>query len=444
MTPDGGLAQHVGPRGHLLVAAPSAAQLRLLRDRLDSTGLSWVRLLRVPTEALPLASGCVDDARLHRDLLTVPGPVGLAPEGAGSIWFARASVVRCWESLADSTYAAPPPRLRRERRFGGRPAVEALRSWRLRLLTVGLPALLAGSFEFVRHGLDAFAGLPDTVGNLITAGLALLGTLVYFHIVQTLVVRLTAEAERAGAEREALAQRQQVADELHDSISQTLFFLNVRLRSTLQRAQQVGDSELTTALAESAHATADAYVQVRDAIARLAQGPGEQPWEGPAALRRAVEEVAGTGLHVEVEAKAKEGSPGVLPPHARAALRAILLEAVRNVRKHAAAQGLRVWIDEGPDGGEAGVADDGIGFSPAAAEGYGLSAARRRAETAGLALSLESAPGAGTRLCVRWGRSARGRGPPARPAAATAGRGGTDRDPTAAPGPGAQGRTPGA
>ncbi len=286
--------------------------------------------------------------------------------------------------------------------------MEALRSWRLRLLTVGLPALLAGSFEFVRHGLDAFAGLPDAVGNLITAALALLGALVYFHAVHTLVVRLTAEAERAGAAQQALAQRQQVADELHDSISQTLFFLHVRLRAALQRAQQIGDADLVVALAESARATADAYMGVRDTIVRLAEGPGEQPWGGPEALRRTVQEVAGTALRVEVDAR--EGSPRLLAPGARSALRAILVEAVRNVRKHAAAQGVRVWIAEGADGGEAGVEDDGCGFSPTAAEGYGLSAARRRAETAGLALWIESAPGAGTRVRVRWGRKAEAAG----------------------------------
>ncbi len=60
ITLDGGLAQRVGPRGHLLVTDPSAAQLRLLRERLSALDLPWVRLLRSPAETLPVAAGCVD------------------------------------------------------------------------------------------------------------------------------------------------------------------------------------------------------------------------------------------------------------------------------------------------------------------------------------------------------------------------------------------------
>ncbi len=60
ITLDGALAQRVGPRGQLLVTDPSAAQLRLLRERLSALDLPWVRLLRSPAESLPVAAGCAD------------------------------------------------------------------------------------------------------------------------------------------------------------------------------------------------------------------------------------------------------------------------------------------------------------------------------------------------------------------------------------------------
>ncbi len=62
LTLDGGLAERVGPHGHLLVTDPSDAQLRVMRQRLGTAALPWVHIMRAPAEALPLASGCADMA----------------------------------------------------------------------------------------------------------------------------------------------------------------------------------------------------------------------------------------------------------------------------------------------------------------------------------------------------------------------------------------------
>jgi signal transduction histidine kinase len=281
-----------------------------------------------------------------------------------------------------------------------------LGGWRLRLLAVGLPALLAGSFEFVRHGLQAFAGLSDAAGNLITAGLALVGGLAYFHAVSALLARLSAEAEQASAERLVFSQRQAIADELHDSISQTLFFLHVRLRRLLERIQQGGAAPagwLAREMAEAVSATEDAYLEVRHTIRRLQEaGQGEaQRDRGTDVLDRLVSGILdGSDVHVEVEADG--GPPRSLEPQRWAAVQSILLEALRNVRKHSHASRVRVWLRERPGGGAAGVEDDGRGFDPRATGGFGLDAMRRRAAQAGLDLHVDSAPGQGTRVRVDW------------------------------------------
>ena len=60
VTFDGGLAARIGPQGQLLVTDPSDAQLQVARGRAAAGGWDWVRFLRAPAEALPVASGTAD------------------------------------------------------------------------------------------------------------------------------------------------------------------------------------------------------------------------------------------------------------------------------------------------------------------------------------------------------------------------------------------------
>lgn len=303
-----------------------------------------------------------------------------------------------------------------------------LLSGRARLIAVALPAMLAGSFEFLRHGVLARVGMGEVLGNLITTALALLGGLFYFNTVSGMVTRLVRDAERAAAQRLALQRQQALADDLHDSILQTLFFLNVRLKSALHHARD-GRPEIARDIAGAVDATEQAYLEVRDTVARLRQeeGAATPPHPDGSLERLAATVMSGSDVKVTVE-------PGSRPPqrlHARrwAAVQAILLEGLRNARKHAAPKTVRLWVSEGAEGGSAGVEDDGVGFAdvpPADAPtadgvgfaaaptadgvrppsapsgGFGLAAMRRRASAADLVLDLTTAPGRGTRIEVQW------------------------------------------
>lgn len=60
VTFEGGLAERVGPRGCLLVADPSGAQVQACRRHAAERQLTFLRFLRAPAEELPLVSGTVD------------------------------------------------------------------------------------------------------------------------------------------------------------------------------------------------------------------------------------------------------------------------------------------------------------------------------------------------------------------------------------------------
>jgi signal transduction histidine kinase len=83
----------------------------------------------------------------------------------------------------------------------------------------------------------------------------------------------------------------------------------------------------------------------------------------------------------------------------------IAQEALTNVRKHAAAEHVRVRVSESEGGVAMEIIDDGVGFQPqdavVAAPGHmGLAAMRERAEMAGGRCELHSLPGQGTTLDV--------------------------------------------
>jgi signal transduction histidine kinase len=78
-------------------------------------------------------------------------------------------------------------------------------------------------------------------------------------------------------------------------------------------------------------------------------------------------------------------------------------EALANVSKHAAAGQVEIRLAHADNAITLGIADDGCGFDPqvAADQGLGLDSMRERVEALGGELSVESAPGAGTRLVAR-------------------------------------------
>ncbi|NRF69823.1 histidine kinase [Aquincola sp. S2] len=97
-----------------------------------------------------------------------------------------------------------------------------------------------------------------------------------------------------------------------------------------------------------------------------------------------------------------------LTPHSVLQVQRILLEAVTNVLKHAAASRIRVsarLVDTPAPAIEMSLHDDGRGLQPGAAPphaGRGLANMQARAQAIGASLVVESTAPRGTRVCLRW------------------------------------------
>jgi signal transduction histidine kinase len=109
---------------------------------------------------------------------------------------------------------------------------------------------------------------------------------------------------------------------------------------------------------------------------------------------------------------AVEGERSV-PPDVQITLYRIAQEVLNNVAKHAGARAVAMRLRMDPDDVELRIEDDGQGFDPVSvAPGhFGLRILQERAATIGAALAIDSAPGRGTQVILRWSDAATREGP---------------------------------
>jgi len=111
---------------------------------------------------------------------------------------------------------------------------------------------------------------------------------------------------------------------------------------------------------------------------------------------------AETGVDVQVSLDMADDEVAALAQGQQVVLLRAAQESLANVRKHAGATQVRIKLGMSASGVAIEISDDGSGFSPSAgfSGGYGLAAMRGRVEESGGTVSVDSAPGRGTRVQV--------------------------------------------
>ncbi|HEX6052914.1 MAG TPA: GAF domain-containing sensor histidine kinase [Gemmatimonadaceae bacterium] len=221
--------------------------------------------------------------------------------------------------------------------------------------------------------------------------------------------RLHAVARELAANEE----RNRLARELHDSVTQLLFSVTLiaqSLGAAWRRDPAEGERRVERLLQLSQTALAEMrallnelrYADVGDdaaaaSVARAAAVLGRHGLVG--ALRRRVRDLAADGLSVTLHTRGYVP----LPKDQEFELFRIAQEALHNVAKHASARTVDVSVTSTADGTVLRVRDDGAGFDAGAGgrltrprTGHGLRTMRERADTLGGRFCIESAPGQGT------------------------------------------------
>ena len=192
-----------------------------------------------------------------------------------------------------------------------------------------------------------------------------------------------------------VAERNRLALDLHDAVSQKLFglVLEAEAAATLLERDPAAARERVGRLQELAR---DALDELGSLVFELR--PPDLERDGLAgALRKHVEVLHRLG-HGQVELAVSEAPP---PDGARdAEVLRIAQEAIQNALRHANAG--RVAVSLAGDDGRLvlQVEDDGVGFDPGAPEArsrrLGLTSMEERARRIGAKLEIASSPGAGT------------------------------------------------
>jgi PAS domain S-box-containing protein len=210
-------------------------------------------------------------------------------------------------------------------------------------------------------------------------------------------LRFEEELRQQAAALAASDERAHLARELHDSVTQALFSMTLVTRSL----ELLMDKDLIAAREKILDLRAlqrDALAEMRALIFELR--PDSLTRDGlVVALRTHVAAVeARTGITVVLDAGTVERMPSTIEE----ALFRIAQESLHNIVKHATAESARITIAASDSRCFMVTSDDGRGFDPSAVPpGHlGLMGMAARAERLGGSLSVDSRPGAGTRISV--------------------------------------------
>ncbi len=195
-------------------------------------------------------------------------------------------------------------------------------------------------------------------------------------------------------------ERNLLAEELHDSIAQSLAFLNIQAQMLQDSLRREDMQEAQDELARIREGIQESYDDVRELLVhfrtRIEAGNVES------AIASALEKFEGqTGITTEL---ARLGEGRETPAQNAIQILHIVQEALSNVRKHARATQVKVTIERN-DECLIAVRDNGCGFDAQAASDdgdvhVGIKIMRERAHRIGGQFKIESVPGEGTTVTL--------------------------------------------
>jgi signal transduction histidine kinase len=286
-----------------------------------------------------------------------------------------------------------------------------------RVAETGLPIVVndvRGDPRVARHlsdpeGIRSFLQVPITVGGEVFGVFGVnhcqlhAFTVDEQRVLLALAQRAALAIENAGLYERAqqaavLEERQRLARELHDSVTQSLYGVALYTEAA-SRALADGELDPVAAnLQEIRETTHEALGEMRLLLYEL-RPPLLEEHGLAAALRARLQSVeTRAGLEVTFDCQGDER----LPIEDEQELYRLAQEALNNVLKHAQASRVLVRLDLGSHPVVLEVSDDGTGFEPSLREGdgFGLGGMRERAERLGGTLHIRSAPGSGTHVRV--------------------------------------------
>ena len=235
--------------------------------------------------------------------------------------------------------------------------------------------------------------------------MGLLGAILYINLATYLggYRRVRAQAQALSRAAAEATERQRVARNLHDTVGAALTEVSI----WQDLSQSTAGEESKAALARAQARLGEAIQELRGVVDTL-DGADLAPEEIQGLIRARVQGLCDAAeVYLDL---GFQGRQGPMPMRRAYQIVKIIEEATANAIRHGQPRRLEVHLELG-DTVSVTISDDGRGFDPeAAAPGRGLTSMRERARSLAGWLTLESAPGRGTRVHLKAPAMAQGAG----------------------------------
>jgi signal transduction histidine kinase len=289
------------------------------------------------------------------------------------------------DAVMQSTGSVRMPDLQTDHRFGGWPANHPDMRSMLGVPIVSKGTVIGAFYLTGKKGAKEF----DEADQMLIERFAA-------HAAIVVENALLFEQSR---ELSIVEERNRLARDLHDSVTQTLFSLSL----TAEAAAELIDGSPERAklqVRKVAELARESLEEMRGLVFQLR--PGDLSSEGLVpTLRKHLEFVERLhGTHVDIDVTGERR----LDPGVETALFRIVQEALNNALKHAKSNRLHVVVEMTDGVVRCVVSDNGVGFKPGAlpvrTKHLGLTSMEERVRELGGSLRIDSAPGEGTTVSV--------------------------------------------
>ncbi len=256
-------------------------------------------------------------------------------------------------------------------------------------------------------------GFLDTIVDLMSIGAAMVFTLIFTSIAvressaRSEIQRLATDLRQANhrlaeyaAQVEELAtmrERNRVAREIHDNLGHYLTVVNVQIEAAKTIMQSQPD-KAQDALDKAQNLTQEGLAAVRHSVSALRESPLENRTLAEA-VEGLAQELREAGLVTELTI---EGTPANRDPKIELTLYRAVQEGLTNVRKHARASRVDIWLRYTPKQTTLTIKDNGVGSdrSEENSGSFGLIGIQERVQLLDGRMEINTAPNEGFQFTI--------------------------------------------